>query len=66
VGTVNDHDGPRYTVTAHDPSGRPIEATVGPVDRQGSVYYAEYRTGPHPWWKRAWRRVPRRVRAPKP
>ena len=56
MGAVNDDD-LRYTVTARDSSGRPANVTIGPVDERGSIYYAEYWTGPSPWWKRAWRRL---------
>jgi hypothetical protein len=46
-----------YTVTARDKDGN--EGTVGFGPPEGAVYYAEYATGPSPWWKRAWRRLRR-------
>lgn len=45
----------QYTVTAYGPDGQPAAVTIGPAE--GAIYYSEYRTGPSPWWKRAWRRL---------
>jgi hypothetical protein len=47
-----------YYITVTGPGGEPIEGvevTVGEVT--DGFYYAEYWTGPSPWWKRAWRRL---------
>lgn len=46
-----------YTVTAYDADGNQADVTVGPIE--GALHYAEYATGPSPWWKRAWRRLRR-------
>lgn len=45
----------QYTVTAHGPDGQQAAVTIGPAE--GAITYAEYWTGPSPWWKRAWRRA---------
>lgn len=44
-----------HTVTATGPDGQQCAVTIGPVE--GAVTYSEYRTGPSPRWKRAWRRL---------
>lgn len=47
------------TVTATGPGGEPAEVTFGPAG--GAIAYSEYRTGPSPWRKRAWRKIRRRA-----
>lgn len=45
----------RYAVSARTVDGREVAVTFGPVE--GALTYAEYWTGPGPWWKRTWRRA---------
>jgi len=50
-----------YTVRVVHPDGTPVagaELTIEP-DYANAITYREYRTGPSPWWKRAWHRARR-------
>lgn len=54
----------RYTVSARTEDGREAIVTFGPT--VGAAYYAEYWTGPSPWWKRARQRAIRLLRREAP
>lgn len=50
-----------YTVRVARADGLPLDHVTLTIstDPQGAITYLEYRTGPRPWWTRAWRRMRR-------